>query len=111
MGRFLFTAMWIAAAATVANAHDWYEHKIDPQMKFKCCGGSDCRSIPRSAVQSRSDGGYTYLPHNFTIPRDRVQESPDNQYHICEGTYAVTNHLYLRCFFAPRVKVSLTNKI
>lgn len=107
MRRFIFTAICIAAA-TAANAHDWYEGTIDPQTKFKCCGGSDCRAIPPSSVRSRVDGGYTYLPHNFTIPRDRVQESPDGQYHICESTYVVTNQLYWRCFFAPRVNVSMT---
>ena len=77
-------------AATAANAHDWYEDKIDPQMKFKCCGGSDCRAVPQSSVQSRIDGGYIYLPHNFNIPQNRVQQSPDGQYHICENTYALT---------------------
>ncbi|TCU11026.1 hypothetical protein EV132_11922 [Rhizobium sullae] len=107
MRRFIFTAICIAAA-TAANAHDWYQDTIDPQTKFKCCGGSDCRAIPRSSVRSRIDGGYTYLPHDFTIPRDRVQESPDGQYHICESTYVVTNQLYWRCFFAPRVNVSMT---
>jgi hypothetical protein len=106
MRSFILTAMCIAAV-TAANAHDWYEDKIDPQTKFKCCGGSNCHAIPRSSVRSRIDGGYTYLPHNFTIPRDRVQESQDDQYHICEDTYVVTNQLYLRCFFAPRAKVSL----
>ncbi|WP_457153404.1 hypothetical protein [Mesorhizobium sp. P5_C1] len=106
MRRFIVTAVCIAAA-TVASAHDWYENKFDPQTKFKCCGGSDCRAIPRSSVRMRGDGGYIYLPHNFIIPRDRVQESPDDQYHICENTYVVTNQLYLRCFFAPRVKISL----
>ena len=106
MRRFIFTAICIAAA-TAASAHDWYEDKIDPQTKFKCCGGSDCRAIPRSSVRLRIDGGYIYLPHNFIIPRDRVQESQDDQFHICENTYVVTNQLYLRCFFAPRVKISL----
>lgn len=106
MRRLIFTAMCIATA-TAASAHDWYEDKVDPQTKFKCCGGSDCRAIPRSSVRSRIDGGYTYLPHNFIIPRDRVQESPDGQYHICESTYVVTNQLYWRCFFAPRANVSL----
>jgi hypothetical protein len=106
MRRFIFTAICIAAA-TAANAHDWYEDKFDPQMKYKCCDGTDCRAIPRSSVRSRVDGGYTYLPHNFIIPRDRVQESPDDQYHICESTYVVTNQLYLRCFFAPGVKISV----
>jgi hypothetical protein len=106
MRRFIFTAMCIAAA-TSANAHDWYTDKIDPLTKLKCCGGSDCHAVPRSSVQSRIDGGYTYLPHNFNIPRDRVQESPDGQYHLCEGTYVVTNQAYLRCFFAPRVDLSL----
>ena len=106
MRRFIFTAMCIAVA-TAASAHDWYEDRIDPQTKFKCCGGSDCRAIPSSSVRSRIDGGYIYLPHNFIIPKDRVQESPDGQYHICENTYVITNQLYLRCFFAPRVKISL----
>ena len=106
MRRFIFTAMCIAAA-TAASAHDWYKDRIDPQTKFKCCGGSDCRAIPRSSVRSRIDGGYIYLPHDFIIPPDRVQDSPDGQFHICESTYVITNQLYLRCFFAPRVKVSL----
>ena len=106
MRLFIFTAMCILAA-TAANAHDWYEEKIDPQMKYKRCGGSDCRAVPQSSVQSRIDGGYTYLPHDFTIPPNRVQESPDGQYHICEDTYVVTNKVYWRCFSAPRVNVSL----
>ena len=106
MRRFIFMALCIAAA-TAANAHDWYEDKFDPLTKFRCCGGYDCRAIPQSSVRPRADGGYTYLPHNFTIPPDRVQESPDGQYHICENTYVVTNQLYWRCFFAPHAKVSL----
>ncbi|MDX8433681.1 MULTISPECIES: hypothetical protein [Mesorhizobium] len=105
MRRLIFSAICIAAT-TGANAHDWYEDKIDPLTKFKCCGGHDCRAIPQSSVRSRTDGGYTYLPHGFNIPRERVQESPDGQYHICENTYVITNQPYLRCFFAPRVKVS-----
>ena len=110
MRRFIFTAMCIAAAKA-ANAHDWYEDRIDPQTKLMCCGGYDCRAIPQSSVQSRMNGSYFYIPHEFTIQRDRVQESPDNQYHICESTYAVTKQFYLRCFFAPRVNVSLVDKI
>ena len=106
MRRFIFTAMCIAVSAS-ANAHDWYQDKIDPQTRFKCCGSFDCHPIPRSSVQSRTDGGYIYLPENYNISRSRTQESPDDQFHICEGTYVVTNQLYLRCFFAPRVKVSL----
>ena len=104
MQRFIFTAICMFVA-TLANAHNWYEDKIDPQMKFKCCGGSDCRAVPQSSVRSRIDGGYTYLPHNFTIPPDRVQESPDDQYHICESTY-VNNQVYWRCFL-PLVSKSL----
>ena len=106
MRRFIFTAMCLVAA-TAANAHDWYEDKFDPQLKFKCCGGSDCHPVPQSSVQSRIDGGYIYLPHNFYIPQNRVQQSADDQYHICESTYALNNQVYWRCFFAPRVNVSL----
>ncbi len=53
MRRVIFTAICIAVA-TAANAHDWYEDKIDPQMKYKCCGGFDCRAVPRSSVQPRT---------------------------------------------------------
>jgi hypothetical protein len=102
MRRFISTAVCIAAS-TSAYAHDWYQDKIDPETRFNCCGGSDCHTVPRSSVQFRIEGGYIYLPHNLNIPRSRVQESPDDQYHICEGTYVVTSQLYLRCFFAPRV--------
>ena len=106
MRRFILAAVFMVGA-TAADTHDWYEDKVDPEMKIRCCDGTDCRAIPRSSVRSRIDGGYTYLPHNFNIPRDRVQDSPDDQFHICEGTYVITNHAYLRCFFAPRSKVSL----
>ncbi|MBZ9767462.1 hypothetical protein LB526_11905 [Mesorhizobium sp. CA6] len=105
MRRVIVTAMWIVAA-TCADAHDWYENKVDPVTNFKCCGGTDCRPIPESAVQSGADGGYVYLPDGFNIPPDRVQESPDGRYHICENHYVITNQPYLRCFFAPRLKVS-----
>lgn len=105
MRRVILTAMCFAAM-TGANAHDWYENKVDPVTNFKCCGGRDCRPIPQSSVQSRADGGYLYLPDGFNIPRDRVQESPDDQYHICENNYVITHQPYLRCFFAPRLKVS-----
>lgn len=103
---FISTALCIAAV-TDANAHDWYENTIDPVTRLKCCGGSDCRPIPQSSVRAKLDGGYVYLPHGFNIPRERVQESPDGQFHICENTYVITNQPYLRCFFAPRLKVSL----
>ena len=103
--KLTLAAMFIAVS-TATSAHDWYEDKFDPQMKYKCCGGFDCRAVPQSSVQSRTDGGYTYLPHNFTIPPDRVQESPDGQYHICEDTYFGTNQAYWRCFFAPHVHTS-----
>lgn len=106
MRSLIVTAICIAAA-TGANAHDWYTDKIDPVTKFRCCGGTDCRPIPQSSVQSRVDGGYVYLPDGFNISRDRVQESPDDQYHICENHYVITNQPYLRCFFAPRAKISL----
>ncbi|TGS16182.1 hypothetical protein EN852_011290 [Mesorhizobium sp. M2E.F.Ca.ET.209.01.1.1] len=105
MRRVIVTAICLAAA-TGANAHDWYQNKVDPVTNFKCCGGTDCRPIPESSVQSRADGGYVYLPDGFNIPRDRVQESPDGRYHICENHYVITNQPYLRCFFAPRLKVS-----
>ena len=102
----LTLAAMLAAVSTATSAHDWYEDKFDPQLKVKCCGGFDCRAVPHSSIRSRTDGGYTYMPHNFTIPPDRVQESPDGQYHICEDTYFGTNQAYWRCFFAPQVSVS-----
>ncbi|MGE3366136.1 MAG: hypothetical protein AB7I34_22125 [Rhizobiaceae bacterium] len=106
MRRIILASIFMARVTT-ADAHDWYEDKIDPELKIQCCDGTDCRAIPRSSVRLRSDGGYTYLPHNLNIPRERVQDSPDEQFHICEGTHVLTNHVYLRCFFAPRNKVSM----
>ena len=103
--KLILAAMFIAVS-TATSAHDWYEDKFDPQMRYKCCGDFDCRAVPQSTVKSRIDGGYTYLPHNFTIPPDRVQQSPDGQYHICEDTYFGTNQVYWRCFFAPRIHTS-----
>ncbi|TIW07886.1 MAG: hypothetical protein E5V81_31765, partial [Mesorhizobium sp.] len=51
MRRVIVTVICLAAA-TGANGHDWYQNKVDPITNLKCCGGTDCRPIPESSVQS-----------------------------------------------------------
>ncbi|WP_140871538.1 hypothetical protein [Mesorhizobium sp. B2-8-3] len=117
-----FALAWLALIGN-AEAHDWYTGKTDPVLHYDCCGGNDCHPIDPSHVRMTKDGYFVRPPRPFYpnepqepewfIPRERVQTSPDDQYHICERLMTfyrtLTPHMsfeaYHRfrwtCFFAP----------
>jgi hypothetical protein len=107
--------LFAALLASTASAHDWYEDRSDPVTGKTCCGGHDCRAIPSRDVQALANGGFRYKPYNYYIPPERVQPSPDEQYHLCDPTALLSSPSaperskipgYLKrwiCFFAPRL--------
>jgi hypothetical protein len=114
---------WFVLAGD-ADAHDWYTGKKDPVIQYDCCGGKDCRPIDSRDVRETKDGYFVRLPRpsylnepqetEWFIPRERVQEAPDDRYHLCERLMTfyrtITPHMkfevYHRfnwtCFFAPK---------
>ena len=104
-----------------ADAHDWYSNKKDPVLHLKCCGDPDCRPVHPDHVRPTKDGGYFVMrpfsywsdppAREWFVPKERVQEAPDDQYHICEAVVptkrgpsdiATEYRLGWTCFFAPR---------
>lgn len=85
--------VWLILAGD-AEAHDWYTGKTDPVLHYNCCGNKDCHPIDSSDVRATKDGYYirltrpTYMNEpqgrEWFIPRERVQATPDDRYHICE---------------------------
>jgi hypothetical protein len=80
-----------------AHAHDWYTSKKDPRSQISCCGGHDCSAIPASWVEE-VEGGVrirmtleqaqqvnptTIAPVDAFVPEDRIQQSPDLEWHAC----------------------------
>lgn len=99
-----------------ADAHDWYTGKTDPVMRWKCCGTNDCHPLNDADVRRAEDGGFIVRqPEPYSrndpptgewfIPKERVQASEDNHYHICETLVPTmrVGRLTMRwmCFFAP----------
>jgi hypothetical protein len=99
-----------------ANAHGWYTGKTDPVMQWKCCGNRDCRPLDEGDVRPAPGGGFfVRQPEPYSrndpptgewfIPKDRVQASEDNHFHICETLFPTRRigRLTMRwmCFFAP----------
>lgn len=114
---------WLALAGN-ADAHEWYTGKEDPVLHYDCCGNKDCHPLDPRDVRETKDGYYVRLHRpasmnepqepEWFIPRQRVQASLDDHYHLCERLMTfyrtVIPHLkfeaYQRfrwsCFFAPK---------
>lgn len=98
----------LALIALPATAHDWYGGTRDPVTQDQCCGERECHRIDATAVLALPNGDFLVRPHKWVIPRERVQASPDMNYHICEGmrpgrddVYKDQFGLHWLCFFAP----------
>ena len=70
-------------------AHDWYPPS--------CCSGQDCRALIEAKGETvlESVKGFE-LWDGRIIARDKAQQSPDKQFHLCE-----TRARKVLCFFAP----------
>lgn len=117
-----FALAWLALIGS-AEAHDWYTGKTDPVIHYDCCGNKDCRPIDANDVRETKDGCFVRPAHRiylnepqepeWFIPRERVQTSPDDQYHICERlmtfyrtlkphmSFEAYHRFRWTCFFAP----------
>jgi hypothetical protein len=108
----------LGAPAQFADAHSWYSGTKDPLTGSNCCGGSDCSPIPASWVKYERDGfrltltldqvravnPFATLPVDAFIPPERVQHSPDMNFHVC--LYTANRNAPRKgviCFFAPLV--------
>lgn len=86
-------------------AHSWYTGYHDPVTGYQCCDErKDCRIIGPDFVEPLPGGDFKILTGSkpYFIPKDRVIESEDSQYHICSSP----PFLYIRCFFAPHTEAS-----
>jgi len=99
---------WTTMLAFKVEAHSWYSSTKDPQTGMGCCGGQDCKSVPKeSVVIDKEGGGYRYLPTGEIIPWSRAQQSHDFEFHRCEYLYDINNKQGsykmgdTRCFFVP----------
>ncbi|MER8375517.1 hypothetical protein [Mesorhizobium sp. M1409] len=90
----------------LAVAHSWYTGYHDPVTGYECCDDKkDCRVISPRYVEPLSGGDFnirTGSKSRYFIPKNRVLESEDSQYHICTSPPNMT----IRCFFAPHTEAS-----
>lgn len=101
-----------------AHAHDWYSGKRDPVTYGLCCGGNDCGMwtirkgnlfgsakgyhVIMTLEETQKINRYSSKPIDAVVPWERVQESPDGNWHIClktEDRNAPSEGVY--CLFAP----------
>lgn len=96
-----------ALPVSPAGAHDWFTGKRDPITGYECCGNKDCRVISPNHVEPLPGGDFNLRigsKARYFIPKDRVLESEDGQYHICSSA----PHITIRCFFAPHIEARAT---
>lgn len=113
--RGIASLVWLVLTVD-ADAHGWYTGKTDPVLHWKCCGQRDCRPLNDADIRLAEGGGFfVRQPEPYSrndpptgewfIPKERVQASEDNRYHICETQVPTrrVGRLTMRwmCFFAP----------
>jgi hypothetical protein len=107
-----FTPLWrtkalvgacisVSLCTSSAVAHDWYTGLVDPITGNSCCGGQDCRPVPREDVRLGQDGDLELFldgAWRHADPRTILKiSSPDSRVHACWF------HLFqeLRCVILP----------
>jgi hypothetical protein len=114
-------AAFVFLAPVLAHAHSWYSQKRDPIFgkMTSCCGGSDCAPLntryidftdPRgirvtlTLDQARQINRLRVTPFDEFIDYARIQDSEDNQWHIClmGGSAPSDPRRGYYCIFAPR---------
>jgi hypothetical protein len=51
------SAVFVSLCASPALlAHDWYTGLVDPVTGYSCCGGQDCRPVPREGIRFAENG-------------------------------------------------------
>jgi hypothetical protein len=114
-------AAFVFLAPVLAHAHSWYSQKRDPIFgkMTSCCGGSDCAPLDVKFIDFSDARGIrvTLTPEqaraiNYLrrtgfdefIDYARIQDSEDNQWHIClmGDTVSSDPRRGYYCIFAPR---------
>ena len=99
--KVLAGACIISLCTSSAFAHDWYTGLVDPVTGSSCCGGQDCRPVPRENIRFAENGDMElFLDGRWrhVDPRKILKiSSPDSRVHACWF------HLFqeLRCVILP----------
>lgn len=120
MTSYIRSAIFALTLLSVnAHAHSWYTDKHDPVTGGGCCGGHDCAvfipdigktmfyvkggvRIVLTIEQARLINRHTARAIDAVIPIDRIQQSPDGEYHLCISSSGTTpHHNGIYCFWAP----------
>ena len=77
----------VGLCTSSAAAHDWYTNLVDPVTGYSCCGGQDCRPVPREDVRLGQDGDLELFldgKWRHVDPRRILKiSSPDSRVHAC----------------------------
>jgi hypothetical protein len=111
----------IVLLVTQAQAHSWYSQKRDPIFgkMTSCCGGTDCAPLDVKFIdfsdargirvtlteeQARAINYLRRTAFDEFIDYARIQDSEDNQWHIClmGDTVSSDPRRGYYCIFAPR---------
>ena len=93
-----FTLLWrikalagaciiVSLCTSSAVAHDWYTNLVDPVTGYSCCGGQDCRPVPREDIRLGQDGDLELFldgKWRHVDPQKILKiSSPDSRVHAC----------------------------
>ena len=99
----LLSALWLAAPAAGAHAHDALPTAAKPQgwsYPFACCSGYDCREVSSKAISERPEGYVIKGTGEVVAYSDkRLKDSPDGEYHWCSVSGADDTKTI--CLFVP----------
>lgn len=99
----LMSAVWLAATAAGAHAHDALPTAAKPQgwsYPFACCSGLDCREVSSKAISERPEGYVIKRTGEVVAYSDkRLKDSPDGEYHWCSVSGA--DNTKTICLFVP----------
>ena len=97
VGVCIAVSLWTSSAV----AHDWYTNLVDPVTGYSCCGGHDCRPVPREDVRLGQDGDLELFldgAWRHVDPRKILKiSSPDSRVHACW----IPSFEELRCVILP----------
>jgi hypothetical protein len=99
--KALVGACVVCLCTSPAFAHDWYTGLVDPVTGYSCCGGQDCRPVPRENIRFAKNGDMEFFLDGAWrhVDPEKVLKisSPDSRVHACW----IPSSLELRCVILP----------